>query len=245
MNWNDYKFHPSSLGAIMTDGRGKSEGLGETCKNHLLECWVAEKYGRERELDNKYIKKGLMVEEDSITLYSRVNKRFFTKNDEQISNDYLIGTPDLFVGPSIKEASEIIDLKSSWDIFTFFHVLTKTVNKMYYWQLQGYMDLTGAQLARLCYCLVDTPLVLIEDQKRRLLWEMGGGTELNPLYIEACEKIDKAMTFSDIPIQDRFIEFVVKRNQEDIDKAHARANECRIWLSEFNVKELTLEKAAA
>lgn len=236
MDFSTYRFHPSSLGKIMTESRTK-EQLGETCKAHLLECWVKERYGRERDIENKYMKKGLMVEEDSITLYSRVTKRFFTKNQEQISNDFLTGTPDLFLGPHIMAAREIIDLKSSWDIFTFFAPLTKAINKDYYWQLQGYMDLTGAPVARLCYCLIDTPSVLIEDEKRKLMWKMNAGTELNQEYIDACALIDKAMTFGDIPIEERFIEFEIEREQADIDKAHKRIAECRAWLSEFSTAE--------
>jgi hypothetical protein len=104
---------------------------------------------------------------------------------------------------------------------------------MYYWQLQTYMDLTGATSATLAYCLVDTPPQLIEDEKRRLMWKMGVATSENPLYLEACEELEKAMTFGDIDMRERLIEFKIDRNEADIIKMHARVEECRKWLNEF------------
>ncbi|MCA6489105.1 MAG: hypothetical protein IM551_03660 [Chitinophagaceae bacterium] len=231
MDFSKTLFRCSSLGHIMTEARGA--GLSETTKTHLINVYVSNKYGRRDDIQGKYIEKGLAVEEDSITLYSRIKQSFFKKNDSHISNSWIKGTPDLYEGFSIEQATHIVDIKSSWDIYTFMRVLTKDVNKMYYWQLQGYMDLTGATSATLAYCLVDTPAQLIEDEKRRLMWKMGVATSENPLYLEACDELDKAMTFGDIPMEERLIEFKIERNEADIMKMHARVEECRKWLNEF------------
>lgn len=61
----------SSIGYIMTEPRS-GNGLSETTKTHLVDLYVANKYGRNTDTFNKYVQKGLAVEEDSITLYSRV-----------------------------------------------------------------------------------------------------------------------------------------------------------------------------
>ncbi len=233
MNWSEYKFHPSSLGLIMTDSRTK-EPLGETCKDHLMECYVRETYGREKDITNKYIEKGLLAEEDSITLYSMVTKQFYLKNKEQISNDWFIGTPDLFTGRSIKDADLVIDLKTSWDIFTFFQTLTKPIKKAYFWQLQAYMDLTGAKEAKLVYCLVNTPYHLIEDEKKKVLWKLGViDQEHDERYLKACEMIDRNCIFDDIPEEKRYIEFTIDRDNEAIEKAKVRVAECREFLNQM------------
>src|SRR5688572_6866159 len=143
-DFSNHKFHPSKLGAIMTSAKA-SEGLGETCKQALLEIWIEETYGRRKDISNKYLEKGTLQEEESITLYSLVTKTFYKKNTEQVSNDLLIGTPDLYKGESIMTATEIKDIKSSWDLFTFFSVFSKPINKNYRWQMQGYMNITGAR----------------------------------------------------------------------------------------------------
>lgn len=240
--FDNYLFHPSSLGKIMTNGRNKSEVFGETCKSHLMECYVSHIYGRTKDITNKYMEKGTDVEEDSITLYSRVKKKFFKKNKDVIANDFFEGTPDLFEGESITKADVITDIKSPWDIFTFFSVLSKPLNKDYEWQLQGYMDLTGAEMGKLAYCLVNAPLKLINDEKRKLEWRMGViDTDADPEYLAACEEIDRLMTYDDIPIEERWVEFTVPRNQEMIDSAHEKIELCREFLNELADRNQILE----
>lgn len=223
-------FRCSALGHIMTEARSKNDTLSETCKTHLVDIYVSHKYGRQTDISNKYTEKGLMVEEDSITLYSRLKKKFFTKNEQHLSNDFIKGTPDLFTGLAIKDAEEIIDIKSSWDIFTFFRVHTQKLNPHYYWQLQGYMALSGAKKASIVYCLVSTPQLFINDEKRKLLYKMGIATDENELYQKACAELDKAMIYEDIPIKERVIELSIERSEEDIQHIYQRVKECRQYL---------------
>jgi len=235
LTFDNYKFHPSQLGLIMTESRTK-EPFGETAKQHLIECWINEKYGRYKDFSNKYLEKGTLAEEDSIDLYSIVKKKYFEKNKELISNDYFIGTPDLYEGESIYKADLIIDLKTSWDIFTFYSNIVKSLDKRYYWQLQAYMDMTGAKTAKLVYCLVNTPVKLIEDEKKKLSWKLGViDTETDEAFIKGCQHIDINSIFDDIPIEERYIEFTIERNQEDIDKAHKRVIECRNFLNQIQL----------
>jgi len=231
MNWENYKFRASSIGALMTNDRSGKQ-MGETAKKKLLEIYVKETYGRDRELLNKYITKGLAVEEDSITLYSRNKKKFYKKNEDRISNDFLCGTPDLYDGPTIKEATIIIDIKSSWDVFTFWMVLHKPMNTDYVYQLQSYMDLTGAKEAKLVYCLVNTPEPLILDEMNKLKWKMGvADPSTNELYQKACEYLEGEMRFDDIPMEKRFIEFTFKYDQNIINSVYERLKDCRKFLS--------------
>ena len=235
--FDNYLFHPSQLGLIMTESRTK-DLFGETCKKHLMECWVNMKYGRTRNFSTKFMEKGTLAEEDSIDLYSIVKGKYFEKNKEQISNAYFVGMPDLFEGDGILKATKIIDIKTSWDIFTFYETLIKGINKIYYWQLQAYMDLTGATTASLAYCLVNTPFKLLEDEKRKMMWKMGViDEEADEAYQMACAEIEKNGIFDDIPHKDRLIEFVIERNQDDIDKAHQRVIDCRAFLNGIELIE--------
>ena len=227
-------FRCSSLGYLMVSPRNKSEILSETTKTHLIDKWVSAKYGRQTDISNKYIAKGLEVEEDSLTLYARYKKIYDApsiKNEQMLSNEFICGTPDLFYGESITKADHVIDLKSSWDIFTYFHTKSKPINPMYYWQLQGYMALTGAKKATLAYCLIDTPDPMINDEKRKLLWKMGVTTEDNADYQEACIEIEKVCLYNDIPLQERVLETVFERNDADIERLYARIKECRNYLN--------------
>lgn len=231
-NADNILFRCSSLGYIMTESRSKAEPISETTKSHLADKYVSAKYGRETDISNKYIRKGLLVEEDAITLYSRVNKEFFKKNELTISNSYIIGTPDIFTGSIIHEAETIIDIKSSWDIFTFFRTTQDKLNKMYYWQLQGYMALTGATSARLVYCLVNTPEPLIYDEKNKLRWKMGViNPETDENFTAACDELERLSKYDDIPMVERINEIYIERNDADIEMLYERVKQCREWMN--------------
>lgn len=238
MDYNAIKFRCSSLGYLMTEPKSKADkeagNLSESAKTHCVDVWISERYGRQTDIQSKFIEKGLMVEEDSITLYSRLKKRFYKKNEKHLSNEFIKGTPDLFEGLDIYSAELIIDVKSSWDLYTFNRVRTKEPNDNYYWQLQGYMALSGAKQAKLAYCLINTPDVLISDEKRRLMWKMGCATEESELYLSACEELEKAMKYDDIPMQERMIEFAFDRNDTGIEKLYTKVAKARQFIKELD-----------
>lgn len=223
MNWSTYKFHCSSLGALLTEPRS-GPGLSETCKAELLDIWIRETYGRRKDDNNKYIEKGNMVEEYSMTLYSRVTKKFLTKNDEFFSNDWICGTPDIITKESV------IDLKSCWSIHTFYTNLIKPLNKDYIYQINGYKELLGLSTGLLVYCLVNTPDVIIEQEKSRLRYKMGIiDPEASEVYLKAAEQIDRNNIFDDIPIEKRYLEFTVPT--VDMTKRNDRLTQCREFLT--------------
>ena len=240
MDFSQTLIRCSSLGKIMTNPKNKGDieagNLSETAKSHLIDIYIYNKYGRKTDFTNKYVEKGLMVEEDSLTLYSLIKKGFFKKNDKRLQNNYIIGTPDTFIGEEIELAEEIIDIKSSWDIFTFFKTFGKEINSDYYWQLQGYMGLSGAKKASLAYCLVNTPETLINDEKRRLMYKMNAGTEENPDYVKACEELDFSLKYDDIPMKNRLLEYTIERNEEDIVRIYSKVKKCREFLAKLDIE---------
>lgn len=231
--FKNYLFRCHSIGKLMTEPKLKADkeagNLSETTKTFLMEVFIQEKFNRKKDISNKYIEKGLLVEDEAIKLYSRIKLEDYVKNDNRFKNDYLIGTPDII-------SDSVIDIKSSWDIFTFFATMNKDVDSAYYWQLQAYLALTGASVAKLAYCLVNTPETLINDEKRKLMYKMNVATDENPEYLKACEELEHSMTFDDIPLTTRLIEFEIKRNDEDILKMYTKIDKARVYLNELNEK---------
>jgi len=231
--FTNYLFRCHSIGKLMTEPKLKADkeagNLSETTKTFLMEVFIQEKFNRKKDISNKYIEKGLLVEDEAIKLYSRIKLEEYSKNENRFKNDYLIGTPDII-------SDVVIDIKSSWDIFTFFSNLNKDVDSGYYWQLQAYLALTGANVSKLAYCLVNTPETLINDEKRKLMYRMNVATDENPEYLKACEELERSMTFDDIPLTTRLIEFEVKRNDEDILKMYSKIEKARVYLNELNEK---------
>lgn len=231
MNADKLLFRASQVGKIMTDAKKGVTGLGETCKKNLIEIFIQEKYGRVKDITNRYTVKGLAVEEVSITLFSLASNKMYKKNEDHLSNKFIKGTPDLYEGKDIKSATRIIDVKSSWDIFTFFNAQHE-LNKMYYWQLQAYMALTGANEATLAYCLANTPDTMIADAKRKLGWSMGIIDDTEKDFMAACDEIDRLSVYDDIPLSDRVIQINVQRNNADIQKMYDRVQDCRAYMNE-------------
>lgn len=231
MDFSNYKFRCSSLGDLMTSPRAKSEKLSETAKTKILECFITEKYNREKEVFSKYMEKGILVEDESITLLSRVKKKLYFKNEDRITNEFISGTPDLFEGETINNATHIIDIKSSWDIHTYLAAKTKPLNKDYYYQLQGYMALTGAGKSTLAYCLVNTPETLINDAKQKLFYRMDGVTTENVEYKKACEELETSMKFDDIPMRERVFEIEISRNESVIEDIYKKVEEAREYFA--------------
>lgn len=228
-DFSDYKFRCSSLGTIMTNDRS-GKVMGETCKKYLLELWIEETYGRVRDFTNKYMEKGTMVEEESMTLYCVQRKKMFIKNQEYFENEFICGHPDII------DTAEVIDLKSCWDLFTFYSKFQEKISKDYDFQLQGYMELLKKDRARLAYVLVDTPASLIEREKSKLRYQMTDviDHDTNPAYMQAAAQIEKNCTFGDIPEKDRWFEF--KLEKKPIQPVYDRVIECRAFLNDLNAK---------
>ena len=212
--------------------------LSKTAKTHLKNVYIQEKYGRQKDVVTKQMKKGIEVEEDSITLLSRVQKKMLYKNEERLYNDYITGLPDIFEGESIRNATSITDIKSSYDLFTFLANAGESLDSNYDYQLQGYMALSGARQAYIAYCLVNTPAHIIESEKYYLLKKMDVISDESPEYIKEALKIEKNMTFDDIPKEERVLIFSVERNDYTINKIYEKVIKAREFLIEFEEMHL-------
>lgn len=225
-NANELLFRCSALGQLMVEPKSKSEKISATTKRYLVEVFVNRVYGRMKDVSTVYTRKGLQVEEDSLTLLSRVDKIFYTKNEDLFSNKFICGTPDVIYN------EKVIDVKSSWDIFTFFKTKHEDLNKDYYWQLQGYMELLNIDSAELVYCLVDTPESIIKEQKRKLYYSMMVNDDTNADYLDACKEIEKLSRYGDMWNTDKIYRIKIKRNPEDIERLYKRISDCRNYLNE-------------
>jgi hypothetical protein len=213
------KVRCSQIGKIMTNPRTKGESLSQTTKSYILELAIQEKYGIHKEFWSRYTDKGNEVEPEAIKLTESVlDVGFIYKNEEQFYNDWVTGKPDV-------NTDVLIDVKSSWDAFTFFDKVIENElnNKDYYYQLQGYMWLTDKQEALLCYCLIDTPLQIVEDEIRREHWKQNLISESSDLR----EFVEDKHTFGHIPMEKRVKTHVVKRDDEVIEAIKTRIEECR------------------
>lgn len=240
MKWNETLIRSSSVGYLMTEPVTKADKeagiLSKTAQKHLIEVYIAEKYGRKRDIQTKQMKKGIEAEQDSIDLLSMYLKIPFAKNDKRFTNDFITGFPDII------DNDRIIDIKSSYDLWTFLGNIPDKLDSLYYWQMQSYMWLTNAKSAMITYCLVNTPLSIVEQEKYYLLKKMDVVTEENPEYVKEAMRIEFNMTFDDIDINERVLVFNVERNEDDILKIQHKVEKAREFLSEIENKHLNFNK---
>lgn len=151
MEIKEFKIRASQAGILMTNARKAGE-MSKTAQTYL-ETWLKEQiYGVRKDVHSKVLDKGTNMENHSIDkAIMWLNLPFIYKNETNFEDEYFTGTPDLLL------EKLVIDIKTSWDCFTFPLFETSIPNMDYFYQLQVYMHLTGLKKATLCYVLIDTP----------------------------------------------------------------------------------------
>jgi len=199
----------SSLGKLLTEPRSKSEVLSQTAKSYIEDLFNELEFGYRKEFSSRYTDKGLEMEDEAIQFASeQFDWEFVVKNTERFTNDYITGEPD------INTDSLLADIKCSWSLDTYPMFEADLKNKDYYWQLQGYMWLTGKTEAELVYCLMNTPLQIVEDEVRRAHWKAG----LIDEDIDLRHEVQTKHNYDNIPSKLRVKRYIVERDDKAIEK---------------------------
>lgn len=221
---------------VLLEKRDATPSLSDTCKSYLKEVYMYYKYGKESvggSERSRYTIKGRSVEDESIMLLSRLDGIHYEKNQHRFQNQYLTGEPDIIVSSHDGNTEKIIDIKSSWDGNSLLSNIGSPLNPLYFYQVQGYMALTGAKSAEVAYVLVNMPQEIINGEKNRIFRTMNPATEENIDYKKAIHRLEFNMTFDEIPIKERVVRFAVERDEDLINKIYQRVEQCRDWLREF------------
>jgi hypothetical protein len=206
----------------MTSPRTKGELLSQTAKTYIEEQVLSAKYGVIKTFSSRYTDKGNLVEDEAIEMASNaLELGFLYKNHEHFENEFLTGTPD------VNTNDILLDVKSSWDATTFPFFATEIPTKDYYYQLQGYMELTGKTEALLVYCLVNTPADMIEDEIRRAHW----AARLIDESQELRDEVLKRHSFDHIPDNRRVKVFKVEKDEQVIAEIKERVELCREYFN--------------
>lgn len=231
MDFSKTLFHSSQLGRLLTEPKSKADKesgeLSATAKSYLIETYAKELYGFQKELNNKYIVKGNLVEQEGIEELSLHLRYPIEKNEKTFSNDFFIGTPDIVT------ENLIIDLKSSYDWITLLSNIPSELDPMYVAQVNGYLDLLGYDTGYIAYVLLDTPESIRNKEKFYLLSSMDVISEESPSFVKAWEEKEKNMIFSNHPIEERILLFEVKKDQELLERAKQKVIKARQFLEEF------------
>jgi len=223
----EFKIRCSAIGQIMTNSRSKSEKLSKTTQSYL-QNWLKEQlYNRTKYFTSKYTDKGNIMEDNSLDFIAeQLGYGMLLKNEDYFSNDFMTGTPDVIL------KDHIIDVKNSWDNFTFPLFEKEIPNKDYFYQAQGYMKLTGLDSFKLIYVLSDTPINLIEAEARKYCYANG----YEPNDEDVLNDFIKRMTYKDIDANYKIKVFEIKRCEDTIKAIEERVVECRDYINELKAE---------
>lgn len=212
-----FKAHPSALSEIMASPEKNAMPAG--AKTYIQDWAKALKFNRKAQFQSRYTDKGNNLETAGLTLLSSLRGDMFIKNERTFETHFMVGTPD--------HISPLFDLKLpfSWATFPIFD---QEPRKEYFWQLQGYMYLTGAETSELIYILLDATEECIKS-------EAYARCRARKIDFSAAvlDEVRAELTYPELAPADRVKSFVVERDNDKIEQAIARVELCNKYLAEI------------
>jgi len=209
VKWTDTK--ASELQTLIKKRDAKPE-LSLTAKKEVEKIWRFNEKGFLKNLENRYVMKGLFSEEDGIDLLCDVEGQFYLKNDERITIGNISGECDIV---HIEEGKKIIkDIKCNFDAETFMNADFSTL-----YEIQGrvYMYLYDADEFHLHYCLVDCPPHIYESEVWKLRNRYGITDPDTPEAKPIFDQLRRNLIYSDNPNytkEERVKTYKIKRDRD-------------------------------
>lgn len=191
------KFHPSSIGLLMSDAQSidtsllpaelipvaakarksdddkailqpyKDMSLSAGAKTALKSMASEFLFNYHKVVETKYMDKGLMCEAEAIDFLNHLWFQNYQKNTVRLQDEYLTGECDILV-PGV----ETIDTKVCWDLSTFPLLSEDAHDTMYEWQGRGYMRLYDVPQHRVVFVMLNTPGELLKPWDQQELHEV-------------------------------------------------------------------------
>lgn len=221
--FSNYLFRCSELGNIIS----KSGKLTDGIKTYIQECFIGEIYNVRKEAYGKALEKGVLCEEDGITMLQNIYPgQLLVKNRDEKRNRFIKGSCDVFKNQIVH------DIKNAYTLFTFGKA---EQSWLYQWQVKGYAVLWGVTKGRLFYCLNNMPEQMILEEERLLFYKNKWAftTTEDENYIKACEELRRAHNYDHMPISERFKMWDIELTKEDTDIIEASVIAARKHMGEL------------
>lgn len=224
----------SQIGKLMVNDRSGKK-IGETAMSELKKIVLFDKYGIKTDISSKYTDKGIQNEKIAIKMMSDSNGWFDVHADAEkirFANEWITGEPD------VNSKTILADAKCSFDATTFPFFESTCTNKIYFYQLQSYMWLTGKTESFLCYCLTNQPEQMILDEINRAVWRGLANPKFenmdqSEIEIIMDQHVRSQWTFDHIPLEKRVKTFKIERDDDVIELMKQRIIECREIYNQF------------
>lgn len=207
--------------------KGRIE-LSKTCLDEVY-TWVKsqpEFYNKRSNFRSKYTHKGNVCEPSSIEYAANYyGWGMVVKNEETKWNDYLVGTCDILLSPSVE------DIKNCWSEKTFPLFDKEIPLDGYGWQGQGYMELYDREKFGLIYTLMDAPDYMIERECRARMYENGEyGMDIEAEFFD---EVKADMTYSQYQDELRIKRFGLDRDKKCMEPVQERVELIRSFIKQL------------
>lgn len=213
--------------------------LADGAIEYLMEVYAWKKEGMipvsKESLDIMQLEKGKKVEKESGLLLNIVDGVIYHQHKDRITNDYLSGEIDFFLGEDVMKATRIVDAKNAKDYPSFLKKINNGLENGQREQVAGYGDITGATELFIANCLVDSPQEQIDEMMWKVMKKLGCATTESPEFVEEWPKWERSMRFSHIDPNKRVHKIIVEPFTEFERQAiYDRVKFCREWLWKFD-----------
>ena len=182
--------------------KSKEVVLSDTCIEYLMEvyAWETEKMipVSKESMEILSISKGRKQEEQARVLLNFVDDVEYKVHKERISNEYLSGEIDFYLGNSVLDAYNVTDAKNAWDYPGYLKKINNGLENGQQDQIRGYGAITGASMLYIANCLVDCTEENIDKVRWRVLEKFGAATVETPEFVEEWKKWERSMRFDHI-----------------------------------------------
>ena len=206
--------------------------LSQSCRNHLADVYTSNVFGYNQDIQNKYVEKGLLLEEDAITQYSLLTGKMYRKNKIRRKNEFIEGELDF------EDDEYVFDTKVNWDAQTFNRTAANPIKPLYSWQGKGYMWLFGKKKFKLVYCLLNTPEHLVNQEIKKFQYSFYGSASDLELAIQ---EIKDNHNYDHIPLVNKVRVYEEYQEFDDIDRISSRVIQCREYLKNFDKNSIQYE----
>ena len=215
--------------------------LGLDAIGYLMEVysWETERMipvGKES-IDVMQLRKGKIGEKEAGALLSEVDGVEYLQDKQRISNEFLSGEIDYYLGESVYKATNITDTKNAFDYPTFLKKIHNGIEPGQKEQLQGYGDITGAKDLYVANCLVSFTPEMIDDMKWKIIRKLNCATDESPEFREKWPDFERSMIFDTIATHKRVFKIKVEPFTEfEQQEIYDRVKYSREWLWKFDLE---------
>lgn len=230
---------------LVKKDNGKKVILSTTCIEYLMEAYAWETEGmiavNKEALDVLSIRKGKMAEHIAGQVLSVVDNIEYLIHKERIENEYASGEIDLYTGAHVYAATNVTDIKNSFDYPTFLKKIHTGLETGQKEQVQGYGDITGARDLVVANCLISAPREIIEEMMWKVALKINAATFESPEFLAEWPKWERSMVFHHIPIQRRVTKIKVEPFTDfEQQRLYDRVKVCRDFLNLFHEQRMKL-----